>query len=125
MMCFGMIWPLPPTNGTYQPPVGSLKVIFTVFGSTACTDSMLAYVPDVTAEDSLLEMNSNVNATSSAENAWPSAHLMPGFSLYVTDLPSGLRPPFWALGISAASTGANLPSPSTVISGSVQQRAAM
>ena len=81
MMCFGMIWPLPPTNGTYQPPVGSLKVIFTVFGSTAWTDSMLAYVPAVTAEDSLLAMNSKVKATSSAENGWPSAHLTPGFSL--------------------------------------------
>src|SRR5215216_850514 len=81
MMCFGRICPLPPTNGTYQPPVGSLNVILTVFGSIAWTDSRLAYVPEVTAEDSLLEMNSKVNATSSAENGWPSAHLTPCFSL--------------------------------------------
>ena len=45
MMCFGRTAPLPPANGTCQPPVGSLKVIFTVFGSTAWTLSTFAYVP--------------------------------------------------------------------------------
>ena len=42
MMCFGMICPFAPANGTNQPPVGSLKVILTVPGSTASTFSMLA-----------------------------------------------------------------------------------
>jgi hypothetical protein len=72
----------------------------------------------VIAPDSLLVTHSQVNTTSSAENGWPSDHLMPGFSLYVTDLPSGATPPFWVLGTSAASTGVNVPSLSTVISGS-------
>src|SRR5581483_11940816 len=66
-----------------------------------------------------------VNTTSSAENGSPSAHLMPGLSLYVTVLPSAPRPPLSLLGTSAASTGAKVPSAPTVISGSVMNRAAM
>src|SRR5438132_12017550 len=31
-VCFGRIWPPAPTNGTYQPPVGCLKVRRTVVG---------------------------------------------------------------------------------------------
>ena len=42
----------------------------------------------------------------------------PGFSFHVTDVPSAERPPFSLVGISAASLGLRLPSPSHAASGS-------
>src|SRR5260370_33836377 len=79
--CLGTTMPLPPVNGTYQPPVACLKVRRTVVGSTASTLSRSAKEPKVVAAVSLFVTNWYVKTTSSAVNGSPSAHLTPGLSL--------------------------------------------
>src|SRR5829696_9070265 len=117
-----MIWPPEPTNGTYQPGAGALKVSLTVSGSTASTLSSSMYGPTFVDAVSLFMMNCQVKTTSSAVKGWPSAHLTSFFSLYVTLLPSSDSPPFCFDGTSAARIGTKPPLLSNVISGSQQMR---
>jgi hypothetical protein len=63
-------------------------------------------------------MYSQVNTQSSAVKGLPSCQTTFFLSFQVTDLPSLARPPFWAVGISAARVVARLPSGSHEASGS-------
>src|SRR5262249_952434 len=64
---------------------------------------------------------SQLNTTSSAVNGVPSCQLA-DLSFHVTDMPSAAMPPFWRLGISAASTGKSSPSGPHPASGSEKMR---
>ena len=61
---------------------------------------------------------SQLKTTSSAVKGLPSCHATFFLSRQVTERPSLLSPPFWALGISAARMGTRLPSGSKAASGS-------
>jgi hypothetical protein len=115
--CFGMIMPRTPTNGSAQNGVGLLKVILTVWLSTLST-LMSLYVAIETDAVAGSAANSHVKTQSSAVNGLPSCHVTPFFSFHVTERPSRATPPFCGVGISAARTGARLPSGSHDASGS-------
>ena len=115
--CLGISSPRMPTKASAQNGVGLAKRTRTVYMSSFSTWVSL-YEPIETAAVAGSRAYSQLNTASSAVKGLPSCHFTPCLSFQVTDLPSAARPPFCTVGISAASTGMRLPSPSQAASGS-------
>src|SRR5215813_4605427 len=101
--------PRTPQNASAQNGVGFWNVTRIVWLSSLST-LMSLYVPMLTDAVAGSATYSHVNTQSSAVNGLPSCHATFFLRCQVTDLPSLARPPFWAVGISAARTAERLPS---------------
>src|SRR5262245_15912602 len=115
--CWGSTMPRTPTKASAQNGVGLVKWTLMVWLSTFST-LMSLYVPMFVDAVAGSATYSQVNTQSSAVNGLPSCQVTPFLSFQVTDLPSLARPPFCAVGISAARLAARLPSGSQEASGS-------
>src|SRR5262249_23257513 len=115
--CFGRIMPRTPQNASAPHGAGLWKTTRIVWLSTFST-LMSLYVAMLTDAVAGSATYSHVNTQSSAVNGLPSCHATLFLRCHVTDLPSLARPPFWAVGISAARTAERLPSGSQDASGS-------
>src|SRR5215831_6403665 len=115
--CLGMTIPRTPQNASAQNGVGFWNVTRIEWLSTFST-LMSLYVPMLTDAVAGSATYSHVNTQSSAVNGFPSCQATLFLRCQVTDLPSLPRPPFCAVGMSAARTGERFPSGSHDASGS-------
>ena len=109
---------LTPQNAAIQNGVGALNVSLSVWLSTASARS-IACRPTTPGEAVAGSITyCQLKTMSSAVNGLPSCHVTPRLRRHVTERPSRASRPLATVGMSSASTGTRLPSPSYEASGS-------